>query len=306
MSQVTRQEIFAQAAKKLRQDFAELSTVPHAGLKGEQAGELVRKFLRGHLPKRFDVAGGIIMDTRDNLSKQTDVIIYDALHCPLYRASDRAAIIPSDNAAAVVEVKSRLDKERMREAFENINAVKTLDKTMLTSTPFLMTCQTMGVLFAFETPLTMKTLLDHYCEFVTQYRLGRHIDMVMVLDRGVITLAGKIQRGEWATLLWEGSGAAAGEGAHIAGSMVEVGENTLDLFLRNLLGHLIHFRALSGHPGFNWMNDGQMPQMRLHYLTSITQERDPVLRDQKLKKYAEEGTRAVCFPSTPSRIALPR
>jgi hypothetical protein len=288
MSQVTRQEIFAQAAKKLRQDFAELSTVPHAGLKGEQAEQLVRKFLQRHLPKRFDVAGGIIIDARDNWSKQVDVIIYDALHCPVYRASDTAAIIPSDNAAAIVEVKSRLDKERMREAFENTKSVKALEKTTQMAVPFLMTCQTMSVLFAFETPLTLKTLLDHYCELVAQYGLGRHIDMVMVLDRGVITLAGKVQNGEWATLLWEASGAALGEGAHIAGTMVEVGENSLDLFLRNLLGHLVHFRALSGHPGFNWMTGGQMPQMRLHYLTSITHERDPVLRDQNLRKYADE------------------
>ena len=36
MRGVTRQEIFAQAARKLRQEFQELSTVPH-GEKGSQA-----------------------------------------------------------------------------------------------------------------------------------------------------------------------------------------------------------------------------------------------------------------------------
>jgi len=76
------------------------------------------------LPKRFDAGSGLIIDPHDNLSKQTDVIIYDALNCPVYRASERAAIIPSDNVAAIVEVKSRIDKEKLREAFENAYDVK--------------------------------------------------------------------------------------------------------------------------------------------------------------------------------------
>jgi hypothetical protein len=113
MQQVTRQQIFAQAAKKLRQDFEELSTVPHAGLKGHEAEEIVRKFLKGHLPKRFDVGSGFVIDPGDNVSKQTDLIIYDALNCPVYRASENAAIIPSDNVASVIEVKSRLGKDAM-------------------------------------------------------------------------------------------------------------------------------------------------------------------------------------------------
>jgi hypothetical protein len=46
MPQVTRQEIFAQAAKKLRQDFAELSVVPHSGLKGGEAEEIIQNFFK--------------------------------------------------------------------------------------------------------------------------------------------------------------------------------------------------------------------------------------------------------------------
>jgi hypothetical protein len=189
MPQVTRQEIFAQAAKKLRQDFAELAVVPHSGLKGGEAEEIVRKFLRGHLPKRFDVGSGIIIDVQDKLSKQIDVIIYDAFNCPVYRASPTAAIIPSDNVAAVIEVKSHLDKERLREAFENASSVKSLVKTPPPDMPMLITAQTLCFVFAFETSLTLEKLSEHYCEFARKYNLGRHIDAVMVLDKGLINLA---------------------------------------------------------------------------------------------------------------------
>src|SRR5258708_17609650 len=146
MTKISRQQIFAQAAKKLRQDFRELSTVPHSALKGQEAEDLVRGFLVGHLPKRFDVGSGFIIDPDNSLSKQSDVIIYDAYNCPVYRVSDNAAIFPSDNVAAVVEVKARLDKEKLSEAFENIAPVKSLAKSEM---PDLQgRTQTVGCVFA--------------------------------------------------------------------------------------------------------------------------------------------------------------
>ena len=122
MTTVSRRQIFAQAAQKLRQDFRELSTVPHRALKGQQAENLVRTFLAGHLPKRFDVGSGFIIDPDNSISTQSDVIIYDAYNCPVYRVSDDAAIFPSENVAAVVDVKARLDKKKLSEAFKNIAA----------------------------------------------------------------------------------------------------------------------------------------------------------------------------------------
>jgi hypothetical protein len=290
MQKVTRQQIFSQAAKKLRQDFEELSIVPHAGLKGHEAEDIVRSFLRGHLPKRFDLGSGFIIDLGDSLSKQTDLIIYDALNCPVYRASENAAIIPSDNVAAVVEVKSRLDKQTMEEAFINISAVKSLSKTKLPDLPFStpVLTQTYGALFAFTTPLSLETLQEHYTEFSGLYGIGRHIDVVLILDKGIITLAGRAPGLEWAPLMLEGFGGEKGEGAHIGTSLIATGEDSLDMFLRFLLGQLIHFRGLVGHPGFKWVKDGAPGQMHVHYITTITNEQDPNLRKKKLDRYAEE------------------
>jgi len=288
MQRVTRQHIFSQAAKKLRQDFDELSSVPHAGLKGQEAEDIVRRFLKGHLPKRFDVGSGFVIDPTDNISKQTDVIIYDAINCPVYRASDTAAIIPSDNVASVIEVKSRLDKDARREAFANISEMKGLSKTKPPNMPFLVTTQTLCCLFAFSTPLTMEKLSEHYVEFTKSYGVGRHIDLIVVLDKGIINLAGKISTYPWAPLILEGFGGKAGEGAHIAAALIKTAEDSLDMFLRFLLGQLIHFRGIVGHPGFQWIKDGAPGNMFLSYITSVTSEKDPVLREQKLRKLAEE------------------
>ncbi|MCA1594404.1 MAG: hypothetical protein LC754_17620, partial [Acidobacteria bacterium] len=162
MANVTRQSIFAQAARKLRQDFEELSNIPHSGVKGNQAERLVKIFLKEHLPKRFGVGSGFIIDRFDTVSKQTDVIVYDALNCPVYRASEDAAIFPSDNVAVVVEVKSRLDKDQLISAFENIRATKRLAKTQAPELPIPITTQTVGCLFAFDSAISLDKISEHY------------------------------------------------------------------------------------------------------------------------------------------------
>jgi hypothetical protein len=69
-----------------------------------------------------------------------------------------------------------------------------------------MMCQTLCFLFAFESALTLDKLSEHYQACVSEFNLGRHIDLVMLLDRGVIMLAGKGRQQSlgWAPLIMEG------------------------------------------------------------------------------------------------------
>ena len=101
-------------------------------------------------------------------------------------------------------------------------------------------------------------------------------------------LAGKHRATGWAPLTLEGFGGVTGEGAHIAACLIPTGVDTLDMFLRFLLAQLIHFRGIVGHPGFMWAKDGQPGTMQLNYLTSITNETDPILREQKLAEYRQQ------------------
>jgi len=45
MANLTRQMIFAQAAQKRRADFQELKLIPHSGVKGGEAENLVKMFI---------------------------------------------------------------------------------------------------------------------------------------------------------------------------------------------------------------------------------------------------------------------
>jgi hypothetical protein len=77
------------------------------------------------------------------------------------------------------------------------------------------------------------------------------------------------------------------EGMHIAVSISKFGKDSLDSFLRLLLAHLSFFHQRMEHPGFNWEETASKGQVILKYLTTITNEKDPKLRELKLKQYAE-------------------
>jgi hypothetical protein len=296
MPGVTRIELFERAARKLRASFEELANIPHRGEKGGQAEDIVRRFLNDHLPRRFAAAGGFILDQRDQLSKQTDVIVYDAFNCPVYRADEEAGIFPNDNVAAVIEVKSRLDADRLAEAVENIAAAKRLSK-LRGKEDGAEQWATLGCLFAFESALALDTVCTKYRELLAGRTFGLHIDLILVLDRGLVTLvACGPGASTWTKMMAPtGTGGAAGEGFHIGIAGAELGDRSLDAFLRVLVAHLSLFRHAVGHPGFDWAAMGAAGTTRLHYLTTLTEERDPTVRAAKLREYAEDFKKR--FPS---------
>ena len=292
MTELTRQKVFQMASRKLRQEFEELGVIPHSGTKGGEAERLMRRFLNDHLPRRFSAVGGFIIDYQDKVSKQSDVVIYDALNCPAYRASDEAAILPNDNVAAIIEVKSTLDKERLKEAADNIRAAKSLAKTKISDGPFLVTIETLGCLFAFSSSLTLDRIAKHYSELLANQEVGSQIDIIAVLDRGTITFSAKMPTSpHWSPIVLYGLGGDAAEGVHLALGAQELGDNTLDAFLRMLIAHLASFRNSVDPSGRLWRTPGGKQLVALTYLRSITMERDPVRREEKLRRYADEAAR---------------
>ncbi len=207
MSGTTRKTIFEQASRKLRQDFDELSIVPHNVLKGSEAEKLVRDFLSAHLPKRFGVGAGFIIDPSDDVSKQTDIIVYDALNCPIYRASEDASIFPSDNVAAVVEVKSRLTTGSLKSAFLNLRRAKSLRKRGAASDWGPERTQTLGCVFAFKSDISVEKLGEHFAKQTREAGLGPHPDLLVVLDECVVMMACNLpNRPGWNPVFFEGFG----------------------------------------------------------------------------------------------------
>jgi hypothetical protein len=64
----------------MRADLAE-RLVDHPGEVGSGREEILRRFLRDYLPKRFDVSSGFVFDSEGNISRQLDIIVADAGIC---------------------------------------------------------------------------------------------------------------------------------------------------------------------------------------------------------------------------------
>jgi len=104
------------------------SKVPHAGEKGGIRERRVRDFLTDHLPRKYGVGSGHIIDKCGNVSLQEDIVIFDQSNCPLLGIDRYYQIFPCETVSATVEVKSRLDSAEVTNCLEHCERLQTLDR----------------------------------------------------------------------------------------------------------------------------------------------------------------------------------
>lgn len=286
----TRSSIFQEASKKLRQEFETLVSLPHMGEKGKEAENILKKFLEGHLPKRFGICSGFILDRDDNVSRQTDVIVYDSNNCPVLETFEDNLIIPHDNTAAIIEVKSNLTYKDIIDAADKIAHVKSLIKSKVSlplSGPW--NISTIGILFAFKSTLSLETISKHYHSAIAEHGLGKHIDYIFVLDEGMCSISAHFpgEPGFSPVLMLSPDFAIPGTVLIAAGTKLK--EKTLDSFLRFLLAHLQFYYPWIAHPGFDMKPSETAKGEKVfgRFLTVWLEEKD----EEKKKKLKEEYKR---------------
>jgi hypothetical protein len=248
-------KIISAAGAQLRADFAEIQkNNPHAGERGSEAEEILKEFLRKRLPRRFDVASGIVIGSDNQISRQTDVIIYDAMNSPVYRTGPRLQILPRDNVACVIEVKSKLNKDELKDAAAKIAGIKALKATPICGADQpvtfseIITTHVLGCVFAFDSYTSMETLAENLKEINSERDASLWIDVVVVLDKGSTgySLQPIFQQD---SIGWLGGSLDANFMipplyVHLVQS--EEGERALHHFFMQLMTHLAFFRKISG------------------------------------------------------------
>jgi hypothetical protein len=247
-------DLIQSAGQQLRQDFKEIQkNNPHAAESGAEAELIVKSFLKDRLPRRFDIESGLVVGQDGTVSRQTDLIIFDALNSPVYRKGPRVHILPRDNVAAVIEVKSKLNKDQLEDAVKKIASVKIIKPTPITNvdqpvtfSDMIMT-NTLGCVFAFDSYTSLATLADNLKETNSNYDSSCWIDLVVVLDKGYIGYAIQLPFGQhfpgW-------FGGPCVEGFLIPPYYIhlvkhESGNLTLNHFFVKLMAHLTFFRKRS-------------------------------------------------------------
>ena len=103
--------------------------IDHPGLKGDASEERWRDMLTLHLPRRYRVCKGQVVDSRGGISEQIDVIIHDAHYCPLFLQEGGTCFVPAESVYAVFEAKQKLTAAYVQAAGAKAASVRQLFRT---------------------------------------------------------------------------------------------------------------------------------------------------------------------------------
>jgi len=100
--------------------------IPHRGMLGEVREILVRELFRPLLPSDIGVGTGQLIDSENNVSPQTDIILFDRSLAPPMMLSENLGLFPIESCLYVIEIKSTLNADELRKSHESALAISRL------------------------------------------------------------------------------------------------------------------------------------------------------------------------------------
>lgn len=161
------------------------------GDRGGNREEVIKEFLRKHLPGKYSIGSGQAISVDGQVSRQLDAVIYAHATCPLWY-NEHTQIFPVESVCAVVEIKSSLDSAVLKECAENIRSIRKLTKLsgerplasgIVVSSP---NPPTFGSVFAYTSTTSLETLRDNLNLLNKTIAPTERISLVCVLDKGIL------------------------------------------------------------------------------------------------------------------------
>src|SRR3984893_19432702 len=113
-SQPLYREIFRARIKSSIAMANAVREIPHPGMLGEIREILVRELFRPLLPADIGVGTGQLIDSHNNVSPQTDIILFDRSLAPPMMLSENLGLFPIESCLYVIEIKSTLNADELR------------------------------------------------------------------------------------------------------------------------------------------------------------------------------------------------
>jgi hypothetical protein len=186
--------LFIETSAQLVSEFEKTAQIAHRGGQGAGREDAFRRFLEDYLPARYKLAQGEIISADNRVSRQSDVVIYDAHHSPRLLPSEGHSIFPIESIYGTIEVKSELKSDRLKEAYENIASVKELagrEKTFRYGDSFsFMTMHhplPVGIVVAYACSRSLEAVAEQARELDSQLSdKALRPDLIAILGQGVI------------------------------------------------------------------------------------------------------------------------
>lgn len=84
--------------------FAQLVT--HEGERGRENEAVIARVLEALVPQRYGIGSGLLIDTANHYSRQTDIVVYDQSDEPAVLAQTTQLLFPIESVLACIEVKT--------------------------------------------------------------------------------------------------------------------------------------------------------------------------------------------------------
>lgn len=103
------------------------SEVEHNGFAGEIREIFLSDLITPFLPNDFNVGTGKIVDRNGNLSKQTDIVIYNKTKFPPVMFDLTKGIFPIDSVYYAIEVKTTITSREIKDAIKKAESIRSLN-----------------------------------------------------------------------------------------------------------------------------------------------------------------------------------
>ena len=204
------EQIFKAIGKKITIDFEEItSQIEHRQSKGHvRETKIVECFLRKYLPNTVGIAvRGEVVSTDGQTSQECDIILYEQRSCPPFIRESDYSVFPIELVHGIIEVKSKLDKHALEDAFKKIIKLKRMPKRAFLRDNIILTplwydqsweyFPLAGFVFGYDS-IDLDTLRS-FDSLQRNLPLAERVDSVWVLKKGMIVNRGKSGRGIYPT-----------------------------------------------------------------------------------------------------------
>jgi hypothetical protein len=185
-------ETFRYHSQVLAAKSSALETIHHAGDRGVEREDVLEESLLPLLPDQIGIGRGEIRAGNGHWSKQEDLILYDKLSCPRLFVGSRSQVFPVESVGAIIEVKTRLNTQKIKEATENISAARELEKAGTAtrvgpgSIDFGPPTPVLGCVFAYDLDLKFETFKQRWIEAQLALPPRKRINLACILNRFTI------------------------------------------------------------------------------------------------------------------------
>lgn len=194
-------------ANDMHSALATSGAIDHALTTGEvRESEIIGAF-RPHLPTRYELRKGIVVNASGEQSEQQDIVISDSLTGTPFLAAGEIGVFPVEIVFAVLQVKSRVSLSSLGEAIDNLVSAKRLASSeqrayTLSQGGDLHMGQTdakpFGAIFAFNASQDLDAIAKTFLIRTAEIPSHDRPDALLILDRALICWGNEETR-SWVT-----------------------------------------------------------------------------------------------------------